>query len=1139
MPDPSLLNGFATAVTRRFREAAKGLDPESSRFIKARPSERILAGFLTPLDPTSIGPSGSAVAGNEPDIPTDENYEQTHIGVEWAVPKQSIGRGIRFRVRFSMHVYARVMPTFAEASENARLRAGSTTVVEVWQRFPIGESPASPIEVELDLDRLAREGAIVEPLQAQVQSLWRAIAPADLYVWRTDLVITSADLVDTTSYRRWLSSLQQPAKPQPNDWKPSIDCRAFPSPTDPSVLRVLLRLINRSDPLVRQSEAFVDHRLYAVRLSVNAAKAAHSYSEFRSLPNSFRYDRRIGAVGINCQANCNDVADPLVIEAETLPISQTPRLMPREIIGGKPDFETLADPAKCARVLRAILREMEAYRDGPWRSKLSHLSDPTEVAEAQEAIEAFSQEIEEFARGTRLLLENPESPAAKAFRLMNLSMIRAGRGRRRPLTSWHLFQIVFIVSQIPALLDTSRESASERPLQILWFPAGGGKTEAFLGLLVWHAFLDRLRGKSFGVTAFLRYPLRLLTYQQLQRVSWVLGQAEEVRIEHSIGGEPFSLGYYVGQSTTPNSIRDAQHKQLIASDVPATWQRVFRCPACGSKDVRLRYNRDLRLVEHFCEKQGCRTAGQRLPLYIVDDDLYRYLPTVIVSTVDKLAQLGQNRRFSQLLGRIQFYCPLHGAAYLGSNNPLCAASSDAKLGRFSGVCSKVPVISGPFESVAPSLHVQDEMHLLREALATFDSHYETAAIAIQNEVSDSGGWALIGATATIAGFRDQAAHLYLRNARRFPGPGPEAYESFYYTVDPTLLGRLYVGVLGVGRTHTPAVARAIAILYRVIEKARQLSDTDLAAAQSFLGMPALSADDIRELAFLYEVILSYVLTRKGGDQVAEAVDVRVRSEVEEVSGAALRVETFNGDVEMPHMIGVMEEIESATPGQPIGERVRGVVATNVISHGVDVDRFNIMVFAGLPRQFAEYIQASARVGRQLPGIAVLVVTPQSERDRSVLDRFEKCHQYVDRLVESVPVNRWSEPALELTLPGLIAAYLMAVAARTLGVELYTVGHVQRLFGTVGAEVLDQNRVVAWVKTAVGANSPNAPQSFAEAAENLAARLYGKVTGASRDAQNENLNSFLGAMMSLRDIDDPAWIALYRDSDKELIRTLGM
>ena len=248
---------------------------------------------------------------------------------------------------------------------------------------------------------------------------------------------------------------------------------------------------------------------------------------------------------------------------------------------------------------------------------------------------------------------------------MNMAMQRAGQHRARPITDWHLFQLVFIVSRLPEVNGAANDlrPATPSPLSILWFPAGGGKTEAFLGLITWSLFFDRLTGKHLGVSAFLRYPLRLLTYQQLQRVSWVLGQAEEVRLENDVPGQSFSLGYYVGQSTTPNRISPADHRRLRQDGVPANWQRVFRCPSCASRSVALRYDHDLRLVEHYCQSASCRTAGGRLPVYIVDDDLYRYLPSVIVSTVDKLAQAGQNRRFAQLFGRFELFCPVHGAAF--------------------------------------------------------------------------------------------------------------------------------------------------------------------------------------------------------------------------------------------------------------------------------------------------------------------------------------------------------------------------------------------------------------------------------------------------------------------------------------------
>jgi hypothetical protein len=304
-------------------------------------------------------------------------------------------------------------------------------------------------------------------------------------------------------------------------------------------------------------------------------------------------------------------------------------------------------------------------------------------------------------------------------------------------------------------------------------------------------------------------------------------------------------------------------------------------------------------------------------------------------------------------------------------------------------------------------------------------------------------------------------------------------------------------------------------------------------------MPDASEEALLELVFLYEVLLTYVLTRKGGDQVGEAIDTRVRAGIEEEMQDDLRIETFNSNIEMPRMIQAMEEIENTTQESPLGEHVRGVVATNIISHGVDIDRFNLMVFAGLPKQMAEYIQASARVGRRNPGISFLVITPQADRDRSVYDRFEKFHEYLDRLVEPVPANRWSEPALELTINGVVTAYLMGVAAQRLGVELYFVGHVKERFGRPGAEALNEGAVLEWVIAALGADRPDVPRRFRDAVETLATRCYGRVTNAAAEYDDENLNTFLGSMRSLRDVDEPASIRVWRQADQDTLRGLGL
>jgi hypothetical protein len=1140
----SLLNGFARNVVSRFAERATGLDDTSARFVKARPSERILCGFVTPVD---NGPADEGFDDNlgPPDLPADDKYEQTHVGFEWLSPALSSARGFTAHIDLGFNVYARVWPTFQEARENARFSyQGRSTLVEVWQRYEVAGRLGPPISVEIEVDRLMRGEAIVIDLEGRVANLWNQIGAQDarLFRGRREPALLPADLESEERYRAWVAAVPRPERPRPLTWRPVIDVRGFPSPTDQGARRILLRLVNYSGAVDRRQAAFADPRLYAVQLEARFPIDAHQHSEFGALPKSYRYDRRVDATGINCDANVIRSAGQLTIQAKTVPVAEVPRLVPREIAEGEPTFEVLAHPESGPAFLEMLARSMGEYDVTVWESRIRSLASDIERSEAIQARDDFRREISDFRDGVRLLAGSPEGTAARAFRLMNETMLRSGRSRRQPIKKWHLFQLVFLVSQLPKLVHAaeSSEHNDENPLSILWIPAGGGKTEAFLGLIVWHAFYDRLRAKALGVTAFVRYPLRLLTYQQLQRTSWVLGQAEELRIERRIPGEPFSLGYYVGESTTPNRIDETEHSRLRAGGVPPTWQRVFRCPSCGERSVHLRYDPDLRLVEHYCQATACRTRGSRLPVFIVDDDLYRYLPTVIVSTVDKLAQLGQNRRFAQLLGRVDLYCPIHGAAFRGSNRAICPASQQASVGNAPDHCAGAAVRRGPFAALQPSLHVQDEMHLLRESLATFDSHYETAALSIQRALtSEASGWSLIGATATIEGFQQQAAHLYLRSARRFPSPGPEAYESFYYTVDPQLLGRLYVGVFGVGRTHTPAVARSVALLYGVVEFARTEARRDLDSARVFIGLPNASREEIETLAFLYEIVLNYVLTRKGGDQVSEAIDTRVRREVEIQAGGELRIETFHSNVDMPRMIATMEEIEGATPNQPIAERVRGVVATNIISHGVDVDRFNIIVFAGFPRLFAEYIQASARVGRQLPGIVALVVTPQSERDRSVLDRFVKFHRYVDRLVEPVPINRWSEPALEQTVRGILASYLMAVAPSQLRREVYLVSHVKELFGMRGAECLNEDAVVEWVVRALGVQSPTCPPQFAETARRLAARFYGQVTGCSPDHDREPLNSFLNAMRSLRDVDDPGWITVRREADVEILSSLGV
>jgi hypothetical protein len=441
--------------------------------------------------------------------------------------------------------------------------------------------------------------------------------------------------------------------------------------------------------------------------------------------------------------------------------------------------------------------------------------------------------------------------------------------------------------------------------------------------------------------------------------------------------------------------------------------------------------------------------------------------------------------------------------------------------------------------MAPSVLVQDELHLLNEELGTFDAHYETGAIELFKSLGAK-PWKIIAATATIQDFARQAWELYLRGSRQFPAHGPTADDSFYYSPSQQKVGRIFVGLLGVGRKHTPSVTKALSIFYQQVQKAREIIESDPGRAASLYGVAHLSVADQKELVFLYELALTYVLTRKGSDQVAEAIESRVRRELQETSQqhGELLIEMFNGGVDVSHMIATMDELKSEKSGGDPATRTRGIVTTNIIGHGVDVDRFNVIVFAGFTRLVAEYIQASARVGRRFPGISIFVPTPQSERDRSIFDRFAKFHEYLDRLVDPAAVTRWPEPAMRRTLPGMLCGYLMGVASSALNRPLATVEAILDAHGDPNATALTQEEVVKWLVAAYGCNYAPSPQRYKEKLSLEAKNKFSSIVNTPRQRSRVRpLNTFLESMNSLRDVDEAADIRVGNSEEAKALRRL--
>lgn len=1143
MDRQALYLAFARSFVGRFADRVIGVDDASLRLVGTRPSDHVLGGFLTAAK-HSRETDGETVE----DLPDDSPYEQSAIGLEWLAQNDGL-RHATAHVTVSLSLYVRMIPTFEEQgrhciwrsdrSEGAGTKEPETELAQVWQRVDL-----CPLVAAVDLDVLWQRRKLVSSLAVDIQQAWKPVRESlhGRYERSSGARIPRSAFT-REGFAAWCASLA-PTAPR-EDWTADLDVRLTAMPTVAGHSRVSLRIINRTGAPDGRGSAFFDPNLYAARIAVEVPNCAHANGLFRELEQSYRYDLSLPAIGINAHPVVERAKESVVLRTDAVPRQEAARLEPRTISEVEPTFEGLSkDPVP---ILRKILNEMRNHDRSDWAGKVAQLSGD-QLAEAVHDRERFGEEIQAFERGINLLA-SPEYPAVRsAFQLMNEAMgdvasgkgLAVGRpGPQRLYRAWHLFQVVFIVSQLPAL--ASREHLElARPgddrVEVLWFAAGGGKTEAFLGLLVWHAFFDRLRGKRFGTMAMVRFPLRLLAFQQLQRMARTLAAADVIRQRERLPGDAFSLGYYVGGTQTPNSIDADRHSRYTREGIDRRELRLSECPYCGS-EVAGHYEGTLRLIEHRCSNASCPTRRGRLPLYIVDRDVERFLPTVVVATVDKLAQLGQQQRFANIFGRISMLCGRHGASFLDTERAQCPAAEALSGAPRMSECGGHAVLYPPFHDLGPALLVQDELHLLSEELGTFDAHYETAVMKL-SETLGFRPWKIIGATATITHFERHAQQLYLKGSKQFPAPGPEAFRSFYYAAEPGKVARIFVGVLGVGRKHTPAVTRVLSLVYQELQEARDRAAVDLAGACVRYGIPELSREEFERLIFYYELALTYVLTRKGSDQVAEAIESRVKRELAESSPEAgdLRVETFNGSVDMGEMIQGMRRIERADPTANPSDRTRGLVTTNIIGHGVDVERFNIIVFAGFTRLVAEYIQASARVGRRYPGISILVVTPQSERDRSIYQRFAKFHEYLDRLVDPSAVNRWPVPALRRTVPGLLAGYMMGGAAAKMDRRLESVDRVQGALGRAGSEPINADAVVAWMQEALG--SAGRP-GYSDDVDRIVRNAYALIvnTKPSSSYLQNLLNVRLQSMRSLRDVDEPADVTIETAEDLAIMKGL--
>jgi hypothetical protein len=441
-------------------------------------------------------------------------------------------------------------------------------------------------------------------------------------------------------------------------------------------------------------------------------------------------------------------------------------------------------------------------------------------------------------------------------------------------------------------------------------------------------------------------------------------------------------------------------------------------------------------LQHICPKCGV------LPVLIVDHELYRYLPSIVVGTVDKMAVFGMQRRFANLMGWTRGYCSVHGYA----PEDQCE------------ICDKINLPMQPIKDPVPALHVQDELHLLKEDLGAFDSHYETSIMEMQKSIPGSQRpWKTIAATATIEEFERHVEHLYLHRGRRFPTSGPSYEKTFFAETDPYRSSRLFVGVIPSGLTHINAMVAILWYFHREIAQLRNLSPEEFLQVTGIEGL--IPETGVGRFLDQYEIGLNYVLTKKAGDQMAESLDAQVGNYLAEEGYPELVSEILSGGTSSEKITEIMDRIEKLDLEEPdTWKRIRSVIATSMISHGVDIERFNFIMFFGMPRMTSEYIQASSRVGRAYPGIVLVCFAPARERDRSHYHLFSKYHEYLERLVEPAAINRWSKFSIEKTIAGVVLGYIINELARETGKKLTTGKAIKQLIPEWLTEIKLRDRI---------------------------------------------------------------------------------
>jgi len=988
-PYPELAKHISDRIRRRLE-----LDPREGNVIGNRPNDVAPAGvvFCRELAQTTTLPTNPF---------EEEQGKQRIYPCRMGLVFHAANRTGRFRFRIELDVWRRI-----DAGQEMEW-------AQIAGRGPVDsnrDSPRSVVEegvLDLTTEETLNEG--LRDLQRRLNATLAALASQATYALPG-------------------------GKPVGPGWQAELEAE-FRASDDPALPHVILVTLTNTTPLLAAKDraAAVEH-FFRTRLTADFTGCEDNVPLRPASRMEANNPRRLQLLVRGSALGACAWTDPdrPILQTTIVPQTVQHQMAQADNLPGT-DVALLAkDPKReLARFVQSVKEGRQVWRDV--EAELAGKMSPDQLAEFRKDEADFEEEVRRMELTLRALDE--DKTVLQAFQCMFETLVEVNQARttagdaapRRPIPQLRPFQLGYVLTAVPDIIARARarnakDASWKAPADLIFFPTGGGKTEAFQMLGVFTAFHDRLHGKEVGITAWLRFALRALTFEQTNRLAETVHHAEVVRRRAGVGTEPFRLGLLVGGAYTPVEVSAGgsgdKSLRTVLENIrtnPTRYAIVSTCPVCYGP-IQNRFDSRRWHLASFCPNPKC--AAGELNVLLVDDEIRRRPCAFVVGTIDKITGVGLTRRFQPLMRSPALLCPVHGAsAPKKGKTARCGLTTDGD-----DTCGQAMMPMATPEDWGPSMVVLDEVHLLEEELAAFTAQYESCLRHIQRSAGFPGPKTVL-ASATVAGFERHVRELVDDTPRLFPSRSPSQTKGFWYRRDMSVVQRHVMAVLPHGFTQEDTMMRVLQASLRIrkdLLDAQGSGRIDLLFNPGRFNIQAWDDASRRSALRPYWTNFVYVLARHAGEAIKSSVDDQLNSMLRDAGIPEARApDMISSEMDPADLSDTLRSLADADAQEPFDV----AIATRSIAEGLDNPLLNLLLINGHPRAVSEDTQVNGRTGRRYCGSIVRVLHPIMERDRNHYELFWHYERNRDLLIEPNRINRRALRSIDRTMPGTLMALL--------------------------------------------------------------------------------------------------------------------